>query len=799
MMRFGSLALFTWALTATNTQAQTYELIRPLNVIADAGELEVRAMAYKGDTLFIGGNFQSVAQPRSYGTLISTLDGSPDRVADRPNARVLSAIPDGQGGWFVGGHFTLYNNEPRNGLAHMGGDGQLIDWVPEVDPEINGWAITLHDGWVFVADDDSITAVNAITGQNIGWRLRVYGEVRTLAAHDDLLYVGGDFQAIGTQTRNDIAAIDITTGEVSSWNVSCNGPVNTLTATPDGLYMGGDFTTVAGSIRNGACVINYGTALCTPWNPNVNSSGVVNALAIHGDTVYIGGDFASVGGIARASLAAVDRITGSLLTWDAPVVGRVNSVCVDAGLVFVGGFIQGIDGEVRKNVAAVDAVSGVVSSWTTPPQDTEVLVLSPNGTGQLFIGGEFLTAGNLPRENLAAIDLNTGEVLPWQYDVSGPVNALYVHDDRLYVGGQFSSIAGQSRQKIGVIDLANDELGSWNPSAPSGVVNAVAVHGSRLYVGGTFTGIAGESRNRAASFELGSMELTGWNPLFLGGADDVLALGFHENLAYVGQQLGMAVVDTASALIMPFTPEIGNGDVRGFANHEGTMYFVGGFFEVNGTDRYHAAAVNAATGTLVPWDLDAIGSGNDFNVVVVNASSVFVGGTIDNLAGSYTGSVAPVDHLTGAVQIEEDEFSQSDVRAIALVGSSIYVGGGNRNVFGSPRRGLAGYTINDLTTEVQAGPTSGYGNAELRLWPSPYAGGALQIAWSADQGPAPPTAELLDARGRLCGRLRITGSAVDGRTQGTLSGLDELELGTGLYFLRLSLPDGVHRAKLLVE
>ncbi|MBP7450724.1 MAG: PQQ-binding-like beta-propeller repeat protein [Flavobacteriales bacterium] len=792
-----SLILLSWTIAAITTHAQTYELIRHLNVASGSGTLEVRAMAHKGDTLFVGGDFQFIAQPRSYGTIVSSADGSPDRVADRPNARVRAAVADGQGGWFLGGDFTLYNNELRNGLAHMGGDGQLIDWVPEVDPSINGWAIALHDGWVFTADDDSITAVDAITGQNIGWSMRVYGEVRALAAYNGILYVGGDFQAIGLQPRINIAAIDIATGQLSSWNVSCNGPVHTLTAASDALYMGGDFSTVAGSIRNGACAVNYGNGLCTPWNPNTNSSGVVNALAIHGDTVYFGGEFTSVGGTARGSLAAVDRITGSVLDWNAPVVGTVHAVCVDAGLVFVGGYIQEVGGEARKNIAAVDAVTGVVPPWNTPSPDTDVHALAPNGSGLLLMGGDFMTTGNVPRSNLAAISLSTGEVLPWRHDVSGPVNALCVHGDRLFIGGQFGSIDVQSRQGLGVVDLANDELGSWAPE-PSGIVNAVAVHGSRLYVGGAFPSIAGESRNRAASFELGPLELTGWNPLLL-GSSQVLAFGFHEHLAYVGSGLGMAVVDTASALIMPFTPDVGGNAVRCFANYEGTMYFVGGFYEVNGVERRWAAAVDAATGVLTPWDVDAQGGGNEFHAVAANASSVFIGGTIETLAGTFAGGVAPVDHQTGAVQIEADEFSQSNVLVLDLVGSSIYVGGGSYSVFGSPRRSLAGYTINDLTTEVRDAFDVGSAQQEIRLWPSPYSGGALQMAWNSGQGSLPRAAELLDASGRILGSLQFNGSATAGSSYGTLTGMDELDPVPGLYFVRMPFADGVRLARVVVE
>lgn len=780
--------------TTITSRAQTYDLIRNLPVAPGT----VNAMAQKGDTLFIGGQFDYVAEPRSFGTIVSTADGSPDRVADRPDAKVLACVSDGTGGWFVGGTFTSYNDQPRNGLAHMGGDGHLIDWVPDVDPGTVGWAIAVDNGWVFTGGNEVITAVDASTGQNIGWSVAMNGGVQALAVHDGILYVGGNFNMVGTATRSNLAAIDIATGAVTPWNVSCNGIVNCLLPTPDALLVGGAFSTVAGSIRHGVCALDYGTALCTPWNPDAGGGGEVIALASLGTALYLGGNFSTINSTTRASLAAVDITTGDVLDLDVAVGGPVNALCVSEGLLFVGGEYVNFDGQERRFIAAVDIATGLVDPWTTPEPEGPVSALSINGMGQLFIGGDFSTAGGVPRRNVAAISMSTGEVLPWRYDVTnGVVNAMCVAADKLFIGGQFSYIGGQYRPNLGAVDLATDEVSDWAP-IPNNRVNAVAVHGSRLYAGGYFDFAVGQSRYRMASFELGSLELTGWNPL-LGGFTEVFAFGFHENLAYVGKDPGLIIVDTASSLIMPITPQIDYGTVRCFAERNGTMYFGGSFTEVNGVDRDYAAAMNAATGELTAWDVDAQSGGNEINAMTTNATSVFIGGILISIGGTFDGGVLPVDPISGAAQIDTDVFSQYGVHALLATNSSIYAGGANYNVFHNPRRGLAGYGINDLTTGLQ-GPSDGETlDDHVWLWPSPNTGGSLHVAWNSDDLDAPLSVDLLDASGRTIGNLRWMGASVDGLMRGTLSGMQELQLATGIYFVRLAFADEVRLVRLAVE
>jgi hypothetical protein len=243
------------------------------------------------------------------------------------------------------------------------------------------------------------------------------------------------------------------------------------------------------------------------------------------------------------------------------------------------------------------------------------------------------------------------------------------------------------------------------------------------------------------------------------------------------------------------------GAVHCFAEHDGTMYFGGSFVQVNGTTRNHVAAVDAATGVLTAWDPNAQSGGNEIYALATDAASVFIGGILDDIDGTFDGGILPVDPQSGAPQITEDVFSQWDVHALLVAGSTLYAGGGNSVVFGNSRPGLAGYGISDLPTGVREQPDMHAGRNSPLLWPDPYTSGPLRVALNPGEKQVPNYAELLDASGRCMGTLHCAAecSSDHGATRGTLSGMEELDPAPGLYFVRMTFAHDVRIAPLMVQ
>jgi hypothetical protein len=99
-----------------------------------------------------------------------------------------AAVPDGAGGWYIGGHFTAVAGVDRQNLAHILSTGALdSNWNPGAN--------------------DTVFA---------------------LATFGDSVVAGGSFTFVDGKTRNRLASSD-TFGTVSSWNPNANSTVYTLT------------------------------------------------------------------------------------------------------------------------------------------------------------------------------------------------------------------------------------------------------------------------------------------------------------------------------------------------------------------------------------------------------------------------------------------------------------------------------------------------------------------------------------------------------------------------------------------
>src|SRR5690349_15496495 len=81
---------------------------------------DVFAVYKSGSSYFIGGNFSYVGLKTGYNTHITGTNDYPDM--DFPaatNGQVYSIIPDGSGGWYVGGYFTYIAGVNKNYIAHI--------------------------------------------------------------------------------------------------------------------------------------------------------------------------------------------------------------------------------------------------------------------------------------------------------------------------------------------------------------------------------------------------------------------------------------------------------------------------------------------------------------------------------------------------------------------------------------------------------------------------------------------------------------------------------------------------------
>ena len=222
-------------------------------------------------------------------------------------------------------------------------------------------------------------------------------------------------------------------------------------------------------------------------------AGRVYALAEAGEMVFIGGEFESMvppgknpgPGVTRKYLAAVNRHTGELTTWDAGPDDVVLSLAAspDGKVLYVGGRFSFIGGAPAGRVAALDAATGQqIASFRAPGADAGVRAMTLHApTNTLYIGGPFEMMGDAQREQLAALDATTGAlktdwVGPNQGNIcytgqtgsetdgcKGYPHDMAVTDDGslLYVGGSFADFDGEDHGGLVTIDARTGKKSAW--------------------------------------------------------------------------------------------------------------------------------------------------------------------------------------------------------------------------------------------------------------------------------------------------------------------------------------------------
>ena len=215
----------------------------------------------------------------------------------------------------------------------------------------------------------SATPLPTVQINGVAWSQAIIGNT---------VYVGGEFTQArpagarpGTRQtpRKNLLAYDIRTGKlITSWVANTNGDVRVVRAAPDGsrLYVGGAFTQVNGVARARLAALNPVTgAVVSKWNPRPDAQ--VKAIAFRPGTVYFGGNFGAVAGQKRYGLAAVRASDAGLLNWAPVARGGVAALAVspDGSQVLAGGQFTSMNGSSNpgRGLAALDAVSGTNRPW----------------------------------------------------------------------------------------------------------------------------------------------------------------------------------------------------------------------------------------------------------------------------------------------------------------------------------------------------------------------------------------------------------------------------------------------------
>lgn len=258
-------------------------------------------------------------------------------------------------------------------------------------------------------------------------------------------------------------------------------------------------------------------------------------------------------------------------------------------------------------------------------------------------------------------------------------------------------------------------VSTWTPN---GVVSTLAIDGNTLYVGGTFDYVGPLTGGFGV---VDAADATGINTdaQVMGGAAAIAADGSGGWFVLTGA--GMTTLQSILHVLPSgqrdpaWSPASVTGGASGLAFAGGRVYVWGFVSAVNGASRTGIAALDGATGAVLPWNGEVNHTSREPAVLeaAFEGGRAYVGGFFTTIGGEARAGFAVLDATTGAVlpaTLPDDP--APGLVAIAASGNRVYVSGffaaGNPTLraYDADLVPLPGWTPVPTFGEVLATPTA---------------------------------------------------------------------------------------------
>lgn len=585
---------------------------------------------------------------------------------------VFTVVPDGSGGYYVGGNFTHLARQPRGSLAHVLADGSLNPgFAPTVNGEVNS-LVRLDDGGLVIGGE--FTQVNGVNRANLArldangnlvtaWTANTVGSVeRLLLDSASTLYIGGNFTQVGGVGRSRLARLDVDTAVVdAAWAPSANGEVRAIALTSDAkVWVGGAFTSMNGQTANRAVRLNASGG--NDLTLDVNNGAISQLQVDAADNVYLCGNFNQFNGQSSTPLRRVSP-SGASQPWG-PFTASANfrDCQLDGDELYLAGQFEQIGATVRQGVARLLAggaldpnfVVATRSQYYGVPTESSNVAIARTSATQVVVGG-FLTHANAqPRAGLAAVNVVDGSLLP-AVDAERPAELLAIAAiaDGWLVGGEFRRAGDVLRENLLRLNAAGELDLDWVLPV-NGRVGTIEAYPflQEAYVGGFFSRAGGVAQRNLLKIDDADLALVNpdWSPNPSGEVRAIVMDG--SNRLYVGgsfTQIGgqprnrMARVSTlGSGQADGFDPNL-NSQVNAIAlAGPNAGVYVGGFFsQAAGQPRSFLAVFDSgSTAQLRPTAFNA--NGAVWSLLETAADEVTVAGDFNSIAGLSRGRLARI-------------------------------------------------------------------------------------------------------------------------------------------------------------
>ncbi|HWW00117.1 MAG TPA: hypothetical protein VNZ64_10520 [Candidatus Acidoferrum sp.] len=516
------------------------------------------------------------------------------------------------------------------------------------------------------------------------------------------IYVGGIFTTAGG-----VSAPGLAKWNGSDWSgIGFAGVALAMVSDGTNLYVGGSFTNAGGVLNT-----NIARYDGTNWYSMGGGIGYYNSLSsyvyvlqLHNGQLYAGGIFTNAGNVAATNVAVWNGSSWSSLGTGSAngVNNQVSALAFQGDVLYAGGTFTTAGGVSANGIASWDG-----ASWSALGAGCKGGVTCIGMLGSdIYVGGGFTNVGGVSARTFAKWDGVSWTTWPttdgvFQYPFNDTVNRMLVKDGLLYIGGGFNQAGDVIANHVVRYDGSNFYPLGAKPAngfaTPPINVSCIGQANDGIYVGGLFTAAGKTLVNRIARWDG-----TNWNDVgggTMGGtasANRVLAIAGLGSDVYVGGTFtnvggfnvsNIAHWDGANWLNMGVGFDASVGVLAATA---GAVYAGGGFTNV--TDSFSFTVNHIAMWDGFNWY--SLGSGvnpnSTVNAIAVSGSSVYIGGTFTNASGVTANRIAMWDGANwNSLGTGSANGVSGTVQAIAINGTDVYVGGTFTNAGTTVVRGIA--------------------------------------------------------------------------------------------------------------